>query len=276
MATALDAFMGSAIAGDNIRARQDQRNYTQARTQDLEDQRARLTNLEDMYEMTGLATDLGVTADASGENIDPQKLSALWKQQVSTGSIDPKLSRLAALLGNEDFAAKNNPGFKFEGARIGPEGTLTLSGSYDEQEDQQPRLGGRKPGTFPKGNRFLTVDRKSGDDAEVAFGDPDQIAGLMANQYNQSWNRSGVSPYKRELQLKNDLIDGDQSIKNNKLKINQIVGNLTQEVEDAIGAIGGPNAAAQITELKVSLAGKPYEQQLAILQEVEATYKSLG
>lgn len=261
MATALDAFMGSALAADYTRDAADKRSYTQARTQDLEDQRARLTNLEDMYEMTGLATDLGVTADASGENIDAQKLSSLWKQQVASGNIDPKLSRLAALLGNEDFAAKNNPGFEFKGASIGPEGTLTLSGGYEGDE---------------KKSRFLTVDRKSGDDAEVAFGDPDQIAGLMANQYNQSWNRSGVSPYKRELQLKNDLIDGDQSIKGNNQKINQIVGNLTQEVEDAIGAIGGPDAAAQITELKVNLAGKPYEQQLAILQQVGSNLQIPG
>ncbi len=251
MSNPIDFLMQGALAGDYARGQEDNRNYRQQQTATAQDLSERQGNLDDMYVITGLATDLGVTSDASGEEIDPAKLSKLWSENVASGTIDPKLSQLAALLGNEDFAAQKNPGFSFKGARLGPDGTVTLQGGYEGDEGK---------------NRFLTVDRKGGDDAEVGFGDPMEISGLMANQYNQSMNKKGVSGLKRELQLKNDLIDSDQSVKGNNLKINKIVGGLTQELEQMIYSLSPEQAPAIVTKMKRQLAGVPYDQQLAILQ----------
>lgn len=251
MSNPIDFLMQGALAGDYARGQEDNRNYRQQQTATAQDLSERQSNLDDMYVITGLATDLGVTSDASGEEIDPAKLSELWSKNVASGTIDPKLSQLAALLGNEDFAAQKNPGFSFKGAQLGPDGTVTLQGGYEGDEGK---------------NRFLTVDRKGGDEAEVGFGDPMEISGLMANQYNQSMNKKGVSGLKRELQLKNDLIDSDQSVKGNNLKINKIVGGLTQELEQMIYSLSPEQAPAIVTKMKRQLAGVPYDQQLAILQ----------
>lgn len=251
MANPIDFLMQGALAGDYARGQEDNRNYRQQQTATAQDLSDRQSNLDNMYVITGLATDLGVTSDASGEEIDPAKLSELWSKNVASGTIDPKLSQLAALLGNEDFAAQKNPGFSFKGAQLGPDGTVTLQGGYEGDEGK---------------NRFLTVDRKGGDEAEVGFGDPMEISGLMANQYNQSMNKKGVSGLKRELQLKNDLIDSDQSVKGNNLKINNIVGGLTQELEQMIYSLSPEQAPAIVTKMKRQLAGVPYDQQLAILQ----------
>ena len=251
MSNPIDYLMQGALAGDYARGQEDNRNYRQQQTATAQDLSERQGNLDDMYVITGLATDLGVTSDASGEEIDPAKLSELWSKNVASGTIDPKLSQLAALLGNEDFAAQKNPGFSFKGASLGPDGTVTLQGGYEGDEEE---------------SRFLTVDRKGGDDAEVGFGDPMEISGLMANQYNQSMNKKGVSGLKRELQLKNDLIDSDQSVKGNNLKINNIVGGLTQELEQMIYSLSPEQAPAIVTKMKRQLAGVPFDQQLAILQ----------
>jgi len=251
MSNPIDFLMQGALAGDYARGQEDDRNYRQQQTATAQDLSDRQSNLDNMYVITGLATDLGITSDASGEEIDPAKLSELWNKNVASGTIDPKLSQLAALLGNEDFAAQKNPGFSFKGAQLGPDGTVTLQGGYEGDEGK---------------NRFLTVDRKGGDDAEVGFGDPMEISGLMANQYNQSMNKKGVSGLKRELQLKNDLIDSDQSVKGNNLKINNIVGGLTQELEQMIYSLSPEQAPAIVTKMKRQLAGVPYDQQLAILQ----------
>jgi hypothetical protein len=251
MSNPIDYLMQGALAGDYARGEEDNRNYRQQQTAAAQDLSERQSNLDDMYVITGLATDLGVTSDASGEEIDKAKLSELWSKNVASGTIDPKLSQLAALLGNEDFAAQKNPGFSFKGARLGPDGTVTLQGGYEGDEGK---------------NRYLTVDREGGDDAEVGFGDPLEISGLMVNQYNQSMNKKGVSGLKRELQLKNDLIDSDQSFKGNNLKINNIVGGLTQELEEMIYSLSPEKAPAIVTKMKRQLAGVPYDQQLAVLQ----------
>jgi hypothetical protein len=260
LASGFKSFMQGASGSASLKDEQYARSMQQKNIQLAEEQAQRERNLDAVYKMTGLATDLGV-AENAGAGIDVGKLTKLWTDQVASGEIDPRLSELAALLGNEDFAAQTNPGFSFKGTQIGPDGTLTLVGGY-EGDDK---------------NKFATVDRKSGEEAEVGFDDPEKVAGLMANQYNQVWNRPGVSGAKRSFQLKRGLLEEGEANRDTTEKLAGIgvaVGQLTTEVENAIGATASREvAAATITKMKRSLANQPYSVQLEVLQEAAAALK---
>ena len=200
--------------------------------------------------MANLANDLGIS-NAAGTKLDPKKLTALWESQAKSGKIDPKLQQLAAALGNDDSAVKNNIGFSFTGVTEGPDNTIALQGSYDGDEKK----------------KYSTVGRKTGEAAEVAFSSYSDASALMTNQYNQMWNRPGVSGARREFGMKNSLLKNNDQIAANEELISNAVGQLTNDLEDALIATGSDDATAVVTKLKQSFIGMPWAEQLKVLQQ---------
>ena len=251
----LSSFFGGA--GANAAYKEDQSNRA------LKDrQLSLLESAEDreraegkVSQISNLARDLGV-AKRAGEQIDVPKLTALLDGQRKSGKIDPKLSQLAALLGNEDLATKQNKGFSWKQFTVSPDGSgLTMAGTYDGD----PTL------------KFATAGGDTDPNAGVVFSGAEDVANLLSNQYNQVWNQPGAAAAKNELNLKNNLIDSDQSIKDNEAQIATAVGQLTNEVEAAIIQVGGENGPAVARKMKEALAGLPYDQQLEILREQAGT-----
>lgn len=250
LASGFNSFLEGASGSAQLKERQYTRDMQQKQIQLAEEEAQRVRNLDGVYVVSNLATDLGVATKA-GAQIDVEKLTKLWETQGASGKIDPKLQKLTALLANDDSAVKNNPGFSFKGATFGPKNTIALQGNYDGEE----------------GSKFSTVGREPGPDAEVAFSSFGDAAKLMANQYNQMWNRPGVSGSKREVQLKFGLVEKGNLIKDREELIYDAVGQLTNDLEDALIASGSPKATEIATNLKVTLAGLPYTEQLKILQQ---------
>lgn len=241
---------GWATATDLNRDRQARSIARQQNAREEENQQ-RIRNFDTVSEMTGLATDLGI-AKRGGEEIDVPKLQALLQSQRDSGKFDPKLERLITLVGNQDLSVKRNPGFQFTNLQIGPEGTLTMQGTYEG--DDTPK--------------FATADRSANADSPVGFSSVDEVAGLVANQFNSIWNLPGNAALKREIQLKNDISMSERDALQGQIQT--AVGQLTNELEQTILDIGGPNAPEIATKLKRALAGKPYTEQLEILQQYGA------
>ena len=243
---------GSADLRDAERARTMQEKNIQL----AEEAAQRTRNYDEISELSGLANDLGISKRA-GEEIDIPKLQELLQKQRDSGKFDPKLERFVTLVGNKDLSVERNPGFSFTNLQVGPQGTLTMQGSYEGDGKQA----------------FATSDRKPGADSPVGFSTVQEVAGLVANQYNQAWNKPGISGMKREVQLKGDILEGDQKIADNQGLIMKAVGELTNELEETILKIGGENAPEIATKLKRALAGKTYPEQLEILQQYGSELK---
>lgn len=243
---------GSADLRDAERARTMQEKNIQL----AEEAAQRTRNYDEISELSGLANDLGISRRA-GEEIDIPKLQELLQKQRDSGKFDPKLERFVTLVGNKDLSVERNPGFSFTNLQVGPQGTLTMQGSYEGDGKQA----------------FATSDRKPGADSPVGFSTVQEVAGLVANQYNQAWNKPGISGMKREVQLKGDILEGDQKIADNQGLIMKAVGELTNELEETILKIGGENAPEIATKLKRALAGKTYPEQLEILQQYGSELK---
>lgn len=247
----LSSFFGGAGANQSYNQAQANRQYKNRQLDMLEREEQRQLAGEKVSQIANLSRDLGV-AKRSGEQIDTEKLSTLLEEQRKSGKIDPKLSQLAALLGNEDLATKQNKGFSWKQFTISPDGSgLTMAGTYEGD----PTL------------RFATEGGDKDPNAEVVFSNAGEVAALLSNQYNQVWNQPGAAAYKNELNLKNNLIDSEQSIQDNEAKISKAVGELTNEVEAAIISLGGENGPAVARKMKEALAGLPYQEQLEILRE---------
>ena len=250
LASGFKSFMQGASGSAQMKDEQYARDMQQKNVQLAEESAQRTRNLDDVYVVTNLATDLGIV-NAAGTKLDPEKLTALWESQAKSGKIDPKLQQLAAALGNDDSAVKNNIGFSFTGVTEGPDNTIALQGNYDGDEKK----------------KYSTVGRIPGDDAEVAFSSYGDASKLMVNQYNQMWNRPGVSGTRREFEMKNSLTKGNDKIADNEELISNAVGQLTNDLEDALIATGSPEAAATVTKLKQSFIGVPWAEQLKVLQQ---------
>jgi hypothetical protein len=247
----LSSFFGGASANAGLQRSRADRQFKNRQLEMLEREEGRILAGEKVSQIANLARDLGVAIKA-GEQIDVPKLTALLDGQRKSGKIDPKLSQLAALVGNEDLATKQNEGFSWKQFTISPDGSgLTMAGTYDGDSTL----------------RFATEGGNKDPNAEVVFSDAGEVAALLGNQYNQVWNQPGAAAFKNELNLKNNLIDSEQSIKDNEAKIATAVGQLTNEVEAAIIQIGGENGPAVARKMKEALAGLPYDQQLEILRE---------
>ena len=245
--TSFGNALQSSITADG---RRQARSMQEKNIQLAEEQAQRTRSLDDVYVVANLATDLGI-ANAAGTKLDPEKLTALWESQAKSGKIDPKLQQLAAALGNDDSAVKNNTGFSFTGVTEGPDNTIALQGNYDGD----------------KTKKYSTVGRKTGDAAEVAFSSYSDASALMANQYNQMWNRPGVSGARREFGMKNSLLKNNDQIAANEELISNAVGQLTNDLEDALIATGSDDATAVVTKLKQSFIGMPWAEQLKVLQQ---------
>lgn len=245
----LSSFFGGSGANQSYQQDAANRQYKSRQLDMLEREEQRILAGEKVSQIANLARDLGV-AKKAGEQIDVPKLTALLDGQRKSGKIDPKLSQLAALLGNEDLATKQNEGFSWRQFTISPDGSgLTMAGTYEGD----PRL------------RFATEGANKDPKAEVVFSSAEEVANLLGNQYNQVWNQPGAASFKNELNLKNRLIDS--SVEDAESRVATAVGQLTNEVEAAIIQIGGENGPAVARKMKEALAGLPYDQQLEILRE---------
>jgi hypothetical protein len=245
----LSSFFGGAGANASYKENEANRSLKERQLGILEREEERGLAEEKVSQISNLARDLGV-AKKAGEQIDVPKLTALLDGQRKSGKIDPKLSQLAALLGNEDLATKQNEGFSWKQFTISPDGSgLTMAGTYDGD----PTL------------RFATEGANKDPKAEVVFSEAGDVAKLLGNQYNQVWNQPGAASFKNELNLKNSLIDS--SVEDAESRVATAVGQLTNEVEAAIIQIGGENGPAVARKMKEALAGLPYDQQLEILRE---------
>lgn len=215
-----------------------------------EREEGRLLAQENASRVLNLARELGV-ADTGRAQLDTEALTTLLDEQRASGRLDSRVNELAVLLGNQDLATQQNPGFSWRQFQIGPNNTLTMSGTYEGEGE----------------NRFVTEGRSRDPQAQVAFSTPQEIANLMGNQFNQVWNQPGVASLRNELYLKNDLIDANQSIQENEDLIAGAVGQLTNEVEAAILQYSGENGPALTQRMKQALAGLPYQDQLTILRD---------
>ena len=249
----LDSFMGAAIAGDKVRDNRTRLDQYQ-QTIDLAEETAQSgRNVDTANSMMILARQLDVTDDA-GMTINTEKLSAKLQQGRDSNSFDPKVQQLVTMLGNEDAGVKTNPDFEFNGLTRGPDGTLTLKGNYKGDD---------------KKNRFFTVDRESGDEAKVAFSTPDQVAALVADQYNQQWTKPGVSKLYNELESREGIRTTQNTLVETEPKLRLAVSDLTNQLENAIVATAPDrqSAAKLTTDLKRVLAGQPYHVKLEILRD---------
>jgi hypothetical protein len=245
----LSSFFGGAGANASYKENKADRSLKERQLGILEREEERGLAEGKVSQISNLARDLGV-AKKAGEQIDVPKLTALLDGQRKSGKIDPKLSQLASLLGNEDLATKQNEGFSWKQFTISPDKSgLTMAGTYDGD----PTL------------RFATPGGDRDPNAEVVFSGAGDVANLLSNQYNQVWNQPGAAALKNELNLKNNLIDS--SVEDAEARVATAVGQLTNEVEAAIIQIGGENGPAVARKMKEALAGLPYDQQLEILRE---------
>ena len=256
LSSGLRSFASGWSTGSNIDRQNEARSIARNQDSRAEEAAQRTRNYDEISELSGLANDLGISRRA-GEEIDIPKLQGLLQKQRDSGKFDPKLERFVTLVGNKDLSVERNPGFSFTNLQVGPQGTLTMQGSYEGDGKQA----------------FATSDRKPGADSPVGFSSVEEVAGLVANQYNQAWNKPGISGMKREVQLKGDILEGDQSIADNQGLIMKAVGELTNELEETILRVGGENAPAIATKLKRALAGKTYSEQLEILQQYGSELK---
>lgn len=256
LASGIGSFMRGAAGSADLRDAERARTMQEKNIQLAEEAAQRTRNYDEISELSGLANDLGISRRA-GEEIDIPKLQELLQKQRDSGKFDPKLERFVTLVGNKDLSVERNPGFSFTNLQVGPQGTLTMQGSYEGDGKQA----------------FATSDRKPGADSPVGFSTVQEVAGLVANQYNQAWNKPGISGMKREVQLKGDILEGDQKIADNQGLIMKAVGELTNELEETILKIGGENAPEIATKLKRALAGKTYPEQLEILQQYGSELK---
>jgi len=239
-----NALQSSITAGDRRQARSMQEKNIQL----AEEQAQRTRNFDSISEISAIANNLGISTRA-GEELDIPKLTNLLQQQRDSGKFDPELERFVTLVGNKDLTVERNPGFSFTNLQKGPDGTLTMQGTYE---------GDGK-------TAYATSNRQSGEDAEVGFSEVGQVANLLSNQYNQVWMKPGNATIKREMQLKGDLIVGEREALQGKIR--DAVGSLTNELEEAILKVGGEKGPEISTKLKLELAGKPYTEQLKILQQ---------
>ena len=250
MATLLDAFMGGAQGSNNLRLQNEYRNTQQQQIALNEEAAQRTRNVDTANQAAVLARQLDITDDG-GLTINQDKLTAKLEEQRNNNAFDPKVQQLFSILGNEDLTVKNNPDFEFTGLAKTPDGNLTLAGAYKNE---------------PEKGRFFTFGREKGDDAIVAAAPVKDIVELASNQYNQAWTKPGVSDLYNEMDARMRISGASQEQADNSPKLRLAVSQLTNELEQAIAATAGDDAARINTNLKNELKGVPYYQQLQILQ----------
>jgi hypothetical protein len=252
MSAFVKGFLSNMGAGDYARDQQAARTARQKQIQLLDEKAQLERDATVSAQVYNVANELGITG-RGGETIDEAKLATKLEEGRKNGQLNPRLSDLLVMMGNEDLGVKKNPGFKFKSLSVGPNGTFTLQGGYEGEE----------------GNRYLTQDGKQGDDAPVALMSVNDVAQHAATQYNKVRNRKGAALDTREQKYKNRYIDENSSIRGNEQLIIQTVGSLTNDLETALFNIYPRDKATAMSRgLQEDLKGKSYSERLAILQEV--------
>jgi len=112
LASGIKSFASGYTGGDRIDRENERQSIARDQNDRQEEAAQRTRNMDNMYEISGLANDLGISKRA-GEEIDIPKLEALLQKQRDSGKFDPKLERFVTLVGNKDLSVERNPGFSF-------------------------------------------------------------------------------------------------------------------------------------------------------------------
>ena len=262
LASGIKSFAAGFSGGDRIDRENENRSLRNQQAVVMEEEAARTRNRDEMMGLRNLGNELGILKPG-GFEIDPPKLEALLQKQRDSGTFDPRLEKFVTGVGNKDLFVENNEGFQFTNLQVGPDGTMTMQGTY--AGDDTPK--------------FPTTDRKAGSDSPVAFSSVEDVGGLLYNQYNQGWNRPGAVDNKSEFTDYMGLDASANTVEANNEKIRVMavsaVGELTNEVERAIAATGGENKAEIALKLKNGLAQYKNDPlaQIEILQQVGSELK---
>ena len=164
-----------------------------------------------------------------GLSIDTNALTGLLKEQRASGQVNPQIQKLMTTVGNSDFTVKNNPGFTFKQFNVSPDGTFSMVGSYEGQEDNP---------------RAATVNGGTDDSEDVLFASPEQVANAVGNGYNSLLQRKGNAGSYMQIR--------------NKVKLGEIASDLDEARQDTLAAVG--QLRNQVDLFLGQYKGTPQEQ----------------
>lgn len=254
--SALSSFFSGANANqayrDDIRAA----TYRQKEIDLLEGEQALKDDRLALDQTRVIADQLGVLS-SDGLSIDTNALTGLLKEQRASGQVNPQIQKLMTTVGNSDFTVKNNPGFKFRQFNVSPDGSFSMVGSYEGQEDNP---------------RAATVNGGTDDSEDVLFASPEQVANAVGNQYNSLWQRKGNAGSYMQTRNKVKLGEISSDLDEAQSDIRAAVGQLRNQVDLFLGQYKGTpqeqaaqQAARKLTSALASADG--YDAQLEVLRD---------
>jgi hypothetical protein len=252
----LSSFFGGAGANQSYRDDVRAATYRQKQIDLLEGEQALKDDQLALDQSRVIASQLGVLS-RDGLSIDTKKLTERLAAQRESGQVDPSLQKLMTTVGNSDFSVKTNPGFQFKQFNVSPDGSFSMIGSYEGQEDNP---------------RAATVNGGTDDSEDVIFASPEQVANAVGNGYNSLWQRKGnAGSYMQTLnkvqlgELSSDLDEAQQNTR-------AAVGQLRNQVDLFLGQYKGTpqeqaaqQAARKLTTALASADG--IDAQLEVLQD---------
>ena len=128
LASGISSFFGGAGAMASLQRDEADRQFRNRQLDMAEREEGRLLAQENASRVLNLARELGV-ADTGRAQLDTEALTTLLDEQRASGRLDSRVNELAVLLGNQDLATQQNPGFSWRQFQIGPNNTLTMSGT---------------------------------------------------------------------------------------------------------------------------------------------------
>ena len=226
--SALSSFFSGANANqayrDDIRAA----TYRQKEIDLLEGEQALKDDRLALDQTRVIASQLDVLS-TDGLSIDTNALTGLLKEQRASGQVNPQIQKLMTTVGNSDFTVKNNPGFTFKQFNVSPDGTFSMVGSYEGQEDNP---------------RAATVNGGTDDSEDVLFASPEQVANAVGNGYNSLLQRKGNAGSYMQIR--------------NKVKLGEIASDLDEARQDTLAAVG--QLRNQVDLFLGQYKGTPQEQ----------------
>lgn len=243
------SWLAGANAVSNARDRDEAQSLQQQQVKLNEESADLLRDKSTVESSMAYANDLGIL-DPTGTKINAEKLTSLLTTARESGNFSPALEGFVTSLGNSDYSVRNNPGFAFEGLTVGPEGTLTMRGTYDGQE----------------GDKYLTEGAEKDQDAPVGFSSTEQVANMASNQFNVLWNKPGMAATKLEISKKYQLSGSAQQLSDSAAKVDESLGLLTDQVDRALHSLGRTDIARKLKGM-LAQPGMTRVQQLALLQK---------
>lgn len=254
--SALSSFFSGANANQSYRDDVRAATYRQKQIDLLEGEQALKDDQLALDQSRVIASQLGVLS-TDGLSIDTNALTGLLKEQRTSGQVNPQVQKLMTTVGNSDFSVKTNPGFTFKQFNVSPDGSFSMVGSYEGQEDNP---------------RAATVNGGTDDSEDVLFASPEQVAAAVGNGYNALWQRKGnAGSYMQTLnkvqlgELSSDLDEAQQNTR-------AAVGQLRNQVDLFLGQYKGTpqeqaaqQAARKLTTALASADG--IDAQLEVLQD---------